>query len=172
MIVSIPSTMTLIASTTLPSTSAVTSPRFVRSPPAISVAVSRNRVMFRWSSSRFRRSSSRSASVRIWPRSRPTVSLNVWASWPISSVDRTGTSTPRSPALRRRAAWLELLEGLADAAAEDGAHRDQARGRHREHPQEEAGQRAPLGASWSRAANATALSWRDDGRPPEPLEVG
>ena len=42
MMVPISSTITLMASTTLPSTSEVTSPRFVRSPWAISVAVSRN----------------------------------------------------------------------------------------------------------------------------------
>src|SRR5882724_122728 len=97
MIVASSPTITLIASMTLPRTSEVTWPRLVRSPCAISVAVSRKRVMLRWSSSRLRRSSSRSVSVWTSDRSRTTVSLKVFASCPISSRDFTVTSLDRSP---------------------------------------------------------------------------
>src|SRR5438445_9568196 len=73
MIIASSPTITLIASTTLPRASEVTWPRLVRSPCAISVAMSRNRVMLRWSSSRLWRSSSRSVSVWTSDRSRTTV---------------------------------------------------------------------------------------------------
>ena len=73
----ISSTIRLIASTTLPSTSQLTSPRRVRSPLPISTTVSRNVMMFCCSSSRLRRSSSRSVSVWTSDRSRTMDSLKV-----------------------------------------------------------------------------------------------
>src|SRR5439155_1510716 len=105
MIVASSPTITLMASTTLPRTSEVTSPRRVRSPCEISVATSRNRVMLRCRSSCLRRSSSRSASVCTSERRRTIDSLNVIASCPISSREWTGTSFDRSPWPTRSATW-------------------------------------------------------------------
>ena len=78
MMAAISATMRLMASTTLPRTSEVTSPRLVRSPWETSMAVSRNLMMFSCSSSRRRRSSSRSDSVCTCERSRTMASLKAW----------------------------------------------------------------------------------------------
>jgi len=131
----ISSTMTLMESTTLPRTSGVTWPRRERSPWEISMTVSRNVWMFFWRSSRFFFSSSRSVSVMtcdwmfFWrssrfffsssrsvsvmtcERRRTTVSLNVWASRPISSREATLIVSLRSPRPTRSATFTMRPSG-------------------------------------------------------------
>ena len=73
--------------------------------------------MLRCSSSRLRFSSSRSPSVMTWERSRTTVSLKVWASWPISSREVTLTVSPRSPRPTRSATRTIWAIGLVSRRA-------------------------------------------------------
>ena len=69
------------------------------------MTVSRNVWMFFWRSSRFFFSSSRSVSVMTCERRRTTVSLNVWASRPISSREATLIVSLRSPRPTRSATF-------------------------------------------------------------------
>ena len=128
--------------------------------------------MFRWSSSRFLRSSSRSASVRSWPRSRATVSLNVPASCPISSVDRTRTSDPEISGAQAAGGLAQLQQGLADPAPEEGTHHAQADGRQRQHADQQAGQRPLLGAQLVQGGEGDFLSWPTITAQPRPSNSG